>query len=79
MAAALHANAEAAAHYQELMGRMDALGRTLDTARAQEKLGDALIILGRYDEALVVLEQVVDAHRARGVCPRPCGQRPRRA
>jgi transcriptional regulator with XRE-family HTH domain/tetratricopeptide (TPR) repeat protein len=63
---ALHANAEAAAHYQELMGRMDALGRTLDTARAQEKLGDALIILGRYDEALVVLEQAVDAHRARG-------------
>jgi tetratricopeptide (TPR) repeat protein len=48
------------------MGRMAALGRTLDAARVQEKLGDVLIILGRYDEALVVLEQAADAHRARG-------------
>ena len=63
---ALHANAEAAAHYQALMVRLDALGRTLDAARVQEKLGDVLIILGRYDEALVVLEQAADAHRARG-------------
>jgi transcriptional regulator with XRE-family HTH domain/tetratricopeptide (TPR) repeat protein len=62
----LHANTQAAAHYQELVGRLDALGRTLDAARVQEKLGDALIILGRYDEALVVLEQAADAHRARG-------------
>jgi transcriptional regulator with XRE-family HTH domain len=62
----LHANAEAAAQYQELAGRVDALGRTLDAARVQEKLGDALIILGRYDEALVVLEQAANAHRAHG-------------
>jgi tetratricopeptide (TPR) repeat protein/transcriptional regulator with XRE-family HTH domain len=63
---ALHANTEAAAHYRELIGRLDALGRTLDAARVQEKLGDVLIILGRYDEALVVLELAADAHRTRG-------------
>jgi tetratricopeptide (TPR) repeat protein len=63
---ALHANAEAAGHYQELVGRLGAMDRTLDTTRVQEKLGDALIILGRYDEALVALEQAANAHRACG-------------
>jgi tetratricopeptide (TPR) repeat protein len=61
----LHANAEAAAQYREVLERLDALGRTPDAARVQQKLGDALIILGRYDEALVALEQAADAHRAR--------------
>jgi tetratricopeptide (TPR) repeat protein len=63
---ALHANAEAAAHYQELVTRLEALGHTLDAACAREQLGDVLIILGRYDEALTELEQAAEAHRTRG-------------
>src|SRR5262249_2220361 len=62
----LHAQAQGPAHYQALMGRLDTVGRTRDGARVQDKLGDVLIILGRYDEALVVLEQAVDALRACG-------------
>jgi tetratricopeptide (TPR) repeat protein/transcriptional regulator with XRE-family HTH domain len=67
-ACALHANAEALAHYQELALRLDALGDTghaVDAARAREKLGDVLIILGRYGEALSTLDQAAHTYRTR--------------
>jgi tetratricopeptide (TPR) repeat protein/transcriptional regulator with XRE-family HTH domain len=65
-ARALQAHAGAQAHYQDLVQRLDELGRPLEAARAQEKLGDVLIVLGRYDDALRTLASAVDTYRVRG-------------
>jgi tetratricopeptide (TPR) repeat protein len=65
---ALHATAEALAHYKELALHLEALadaGRALEAAHAREKVGDALIILGRYNEALSTLDQAAHTYRTR--------------
>jgi tetratricopeptide (TPR) repeat protein/transcriptional regulator with XRE-family HTH domain len=60
------AYAEAAEYYQELVSRLDALGRTLDGARVRERLGGVLATMANYDAALAVLEQAVETMRAAG-------------
>jgi tetratricopeptide (TPR) repeat protein len=59
-----HANAEAAGYYRELIGRLEALGRAGETARAREKLGEVLKTQGQYDPALAVLKQALSAYQA---------------
>jgi tetratricopeptide (TPR) repeat protein len=49
-----------------LVDRLDRLGRTLDAARAREKLGVVLRIMGQCDAALEALEQAAQAYRAAG-------------
>jgi tetratricopeptide (TPR) repeat protein/transcriptional regulator with XRE-family HTH domain len=65
-ALARHANAEAAAAYREVVTRLEKLGRTLEAASWREKLGDVLILLTQYDEALAVQEQVCETYRQAG-------------
>jgi tetratricopeptide (TPR) repeat protein/transcriptional regulator with XRE-family HTH domain len=60
----LGAHAEAIAHYQDLLRRLERLGRPVDIARASEKLGIALYHLARYDAALSALEQAADGYHA---------------
>jgi len=62
-ASARAAHATAADHLQALVGRLDALGRAGDAARAREKQGAALSALGRYDAALAALDGAATAYR----------------
>jgi tetratricopeptide (TPR) repeat protein len=64
-ALARHANAEAAAAYREVVARLEELGRVLEAARWQEKLGNVLVLLTQYDEALAVLERARETYRQR--------------
>jgi tetratricopeptide (TPR) repeat protein/transcriptional regulator with XRE-family HTH domain len=63
---AQHANAAAAGYYQELVDRLEALGRRADSSSAREKLGVVLTAMGRYDAALATLERAVETCRAVG-------------
>ncbi len=65
-ARAIYANTAAEAAYRDLIDQLDTLGSLDDAARAREKLGGILRVLARYDEALAVLKQAQDAHRAAG-------------
>jgi tetratricopeptide (TPR) repeat protein/transcriptional regulator with XRE-family HTH domain len=65
-ARAQHANVAAEGYYRDLTAALDHLGRTLETARAREKLGAVLHTLGRYEEALAVLNQAVETYGAAG-------------
>jgi len=65
-ARAQYANAAAEAYYQDAVGRLDTLGRSLDGARVREKLGAALRTVARYDAALTALEQAAEAYRVAG-------------
>jgi tetratricopeptide (TPR) repeat protein/transcriptional regulator with XRE-family HTH domain len=65
-ASTLCAHAEAQVHYQDLVLCLDTLGRDLNAARAREKLSDVLIVLGRYDDALRMLEPAAHTYRERG-------------
>jgi tetratricopeptide (TPR) repeat protein/transcriptional regulator with XRE-family HTH domain len=58
------ADAAATGYYTDLVERLDALGRSQDSARAREKLGGVLVTAGRYDDAVSVLELASAAHRA---------------
>jgi tetratricopeptide (TPR) repeat protein len=58
---AQHANAVAADYYEQVVVRLDRLGRVLDAARARAKLGEALAMMVRYASALEALEQAADA------------------
>jgi tetratricopeptide (TPR) repeat protein/transcriptional regulator with XRE-family HTH domain len=58
------AHAAAEGYYRELVERLDGLGRMRDAAGAREKLGTVLTTVGRHDEALAVLEQAAETHRA---------------
>lgn len=65
-AVAVHANAAATGYYREMVERLDRLGRVAESAQAREKLGATLRIVGRYDQALQVLERAAEAFRAAG-------------
>src|SRR5262249_36875939 len=52
--------------YQDVVERVDKLGRVQEAARAREKLGAVLATMGRYDAALAALEQVAETARAAG-------------
>ena len=65
-AQAQYANAAAEGYYQDLVERLDRLGRTLDGARVRERLGLVLRTAGRYDQAMAVLEQAAETYRASG-------------
>lgn len=61
-----YAHATAAVYYQEVVERMERLGRALDRARVQAKLGAELALLSRYEAALIVLKQAAETYRAAG-------------
>lgn len=65
-ARARHANAAAASYYRAAMQRLDGLARSGEAAHVREKLGAVLTTMGRYDEALVVLDQAIVTYRAAG-------------
>lgn len=65
-ARAQHATAAAEGYYRELVDRLDSLGGDRQAAGAREKLGDALSVLGRYDEALTVFERAAEQYRRMG-------------
>jgi predicted ATPase/DNA-binding XRE family transcriptional regulator len=65
-ALALHANAEAEAHYRTLIERLETLGRGLEAAKVREKHGAALMMLARYDAALKTLERAAETQRTAG-------------
>ncbi|HEU5440266.1 MAG TPA: AAA family ATPase, partial [Ktedonobacterales bacterium] len=65
-AAAMHAHAEAAAHFQRLARQLDALGRRIAAARAREKLVETLRTTGRYDLAIEELGRALDVYRSNG-------------
>ncbi len=56
------AHAAAADRFGVLMDRLAALGRTGDAARVGEKRGAVLSAMGRYDDAVAVLDDVATAH-----------------
>jgi tetratricopeptide (TPR) repeat protein/transcriptional regulator with XRE-family HTH domain len=57
-----HAHLAAQTHYQELVTRLDQLQRDLDAARAREKLGTVLWILGQFAAALPVLQRAAETY-----------------
>jgi tetratricopeptide (TPR) repeat protein/transcriptional regulator with XRE-family HTH domain len=65
-ARARYAHAEAAEAYREVVSRLDALGRTTQAAPVRAKWGDLLMRLGRYEEALVILQEAEAAFRLAG-------------
>jgi tetratricopeptide (TPR) repeat protein len=60
----LQAHSEARGYYQDLVSRLDALGRSAQAAHARERLGQILTTLARYDEALAILETAATCYRA---------------
>ncbi len=62
----MHANAEAEAHYRDLVQRLDALHRPIEAARAREKLAHVLRVTGRYDHALELELAALEVYRAAG-------------
>ena len=65
-AEALFAHPEAERHYRQALALARELADGPRTARLQEKLGALLTIVGRYDEALAILERAVEAYVATG-------------
>jgi tetratricopeptide (TPR) repeat protein len=65
-AMAQYANASAVAYYQELVDRLEGMGRSQDAAAAREKLGAVFFTMARYDAALAVFGQAEEAYRAVG-------------
>jgi tetratricopeptide (TPR) repeat protein len=63
-ARARYAHAEAAEAYREVATKLDTLGRVVEAARVRENLGEVLGLLGRYDQALAVLEQAVEVYQS---------------
>jgi tetratricopeptide (TPR) repeat protein/transcriptional regulator with XRE-family HTH domain len=53
-------------HYREALSRLQPLPRGLDAARIGVKLSRPLIMTGRFDEALDMLEQAAEAYRLAG-------------
>jgi tetratricopeptide (TPR) repeat protein len=62
-AAAHRAHAAAQGYYQQALDRLDQLGRIEGAARVCEKLGVVLKTMGRYDQALRMLERAAAIHR----------------
>jgi adenylate cyclase len=63
-AAAIYSNESAVASYQEARRRVDLLGgQDRELARLDEKLADVLQTMGRYDDAIEVLERTIDTYR----------------
>ncbi|MGH2411273.1 MAG: tetratricopeptide repeat protein, partial [Chloroflexota bacterium] len=65
-AAALFAYAAAQAHYQAVVDLLDRLGRERQAAPVLAKLGAVLKTMGRYEQALRILERAATAHREAG-------------
>jgi len=65
-AAQVHAHADAASHYRELVSQLDSMGRVIEAAQAREKLASALTAGTHFDEALVCFEQALQTYRERG-------------
>jgi tetratricopeptide (TPR) repeat protein/transcriptional regulator with XRE-family HTH domain len=65
-ALAQRAHAAAEGYYQDVVTRLDGLGRAQDAAGAREKLGQVLFTMGRYDAALEELERAAATYRAIG-------------
>jgi len=62
-ARSLYAYAEAADAYQQVVARLDTLGRPAQAALVREQLGEVLSLLGHYDQALSSLEQAAAGYR----------------
>jgi tetratricopeptide (TPR) repeat protein/transcriptional regulator with XRE-family HTH domain len=65
-ARARYAHAAAAEHYDELVTRLESLGRSADLARAAEKLGSAERAAAQFDTALASLERAAELYRVAG-------------
>lgn len=65
-AEAVHADANAARHFRELVGQLDGLGRVTEAADAREHLGKELWLLGCYEPALETLEEALDVFHQTG-------------
>jgi eukaryotic-like serine/threonine-protein kinase len=61
-----HAYAASIEFYRDLLERLGQLGRAAERARTQEKLGEVLLVAGRYDEAIQVLEEAAETHQVGG-------------
>jgi tetratricopeptide (TPR) repeat protein/DNA-binding XRE family transcriptional regulator len=59
-ARSLYANGEAAEHYRQLVTQLEILGRAHEQVSVQTDLGETLLIMARYDEALAVLEAAME-------------------
>jgi tetratricopeptide (TPR) repeat protein len=62
-ALAIYANAEAERYYRDVVRGLEETGQMVQAAQARERLGTALTILTRYDEAIDVLEQAIEVFR----------------
>ena len=65
-AQARYAFTEAENSYRDGLAHLEALGPVQERARLYEKLGNALTIQDRYEEALTVFAQAVEGYRTRG-------------
>jgi len=64
-AQARYAHSEAQGYYQQLIERLETLGRRAEAAVARERLGVVLLTATRYEQALEMLEQAVTGYQAR--------------
>ncbi|HEY7124476.1 MAG TPA: AAA family ATPase, partial [Ktedonobacterales bacterium] len=58
-----YAHAEAVELYQQVVTRLDSLGRMKEAAPVREKLGEVFGMLGRYDQALEVMGKAAEFYR----------------
>jgi len=65
-ARALYAHAAAEGHYRRLVAALDALGRSLEAARARERLGGVLHTMAHYAAEVEALAQATAAYHAAG-------------
>ncbi len=65
-ARARYAHSEAESAYREVIARLETLGRSVQAAAVDEKLGMMLARQARYDEALVTLERAGEVSRVEG-------------
>jgi predicted ATPase/DNA-binding XRE family transcriptional regulator len=63
-ASSLQAHSEALGYYEDLVSRLDGLGRSAHAAQAREQVGQVLTTLAHYEEALSVLEEAAASYRA---------------
>jgi DNA-binding SARP family transcriptional activator len=62
----LYANEAAKSYLQDLIGLLDRQGRDIEAARVRRDLGRCLLMLARFDEAALVLEQAASVYAAEG-------------
>jgi tetratricopeptide (TPR) repeat protein len=65
-AQAMYANAEAVVAYRSLVAQLEKAGRVAAAASVCERMGEVLLIMAHYDDALGLVERTIQTYRGLG-------------